>query len=277
MERRSFKGELLLVLSALLWSSGGLFIKMIPNLNGFVINGLRSLVAFLCLLAIRRKMPTINKTTVSAGIALAVCMTFFVVANKYTTAANAIVMQDIAPIYVLVISSIASRRLPKLSQVVIMLAAVFGIVLIFMDEMSANNIFGNLLGMMAGLGFALVFLINSRKDACPLSATTIGFFISFVVSIPWLFNIGNFETSYILPIIGLGLVQQALPYLIFAVGIKTVAPTTASMIALLEALLNPVWVFMFVGEAPGVTGFIGFFVVLIAITLNIFLGEKKAV
>lgn len=276
MEKKSFKGEILLIITAIMWSCGGLFIKMLPDLNGFVINGLRSFVALIALFVIGRRFPKFNKTIFFAGVAHCLCTTFFVLANKYTTSANAIVMQNTAPIFVLIMTAISTRRLPKLAEVLILLSAFTGIVFIFLSEIDGGNIFGNVLGILAGLSFAFVFFLNGRKEADAHSSSMIGFFMSFVIGIPFYFSIESFGMTEIMPLLGLGVLQLGIPYALFSIGVKFTTPTTASIIALIEAILNPVWVFVFIGEAPNAFGILGFIIVLTAVICKIVYERKQS-
>ena len=273
--KKSYKGEILLVIAAIMWSTGGLFIKMLPDLSGIVINGLRSLIAFFALLIIGRRVPKFNKTIVLAGIAQCACLTFYVVANKYTTSANAIVMQNTAPIFVLIMMSISLKKMPKFTEIAILGIAFVGIIFIFMDQMSGGGVLGNILGICAGISIATMFFLNGRKDADAHASCTIGFFLSFVMSIPFLFQIETFGVSEIMPLLGLGIIQLGVPYYIFSIGVKTTVPTTVSIIALIEAILNPIWVFLLVGEAPGIFGIIGFVMVLTCVVANILYEKNK--
>ncbi len=272
---KSYKGELLLVIAAIMWSTGGLFIKMLPDLSGIVINGLRSFIAFFALLIIGGKIPKFNKTIVMAGIAQCACLTFYVMANKYTTSANAIVMQNTAPIFVMIMMSIALKKMPKLIEIGILLIAFSGIVFIFMDQMNGGGILGNILGVLAGISIATMFFLNGRKDADAHASSTLGFFLSFIIAIPFYFQIEVFGPSEIMPLLGLGIIQLGIPYYIFSIGVKTTTPTTVSFIALIEAILNPIWVFFLVGELPGVFGIIGFVMVLACVIANIMYEKNK--
>ncbi|MEG2116665.1 MAG: DMT family transporter, partial [Clostridia bacterium] len=273
--KKSFKGEIYLIITAIMWSSGGLLIKLLPDLNGFVINGLRSIVALLVLFIIGGRFPKFNKTIICAGVAHGLCATFFVVANKYTTSANAIVMQNTAPIILLIITAISTRKMPKMAEILILLSAFVGIILIFFDQIGGGNLIGNILGILAGVSFATMFYFNGKKDADAHSSSMIGFFLSFIIGIPFYFSIETFGMSEILPLLGLGIFQLGIPYLFFSIGVKLTTPTTASIIALIEAILNPVWVFVFVGEAPGVFGIIGFFIVIVAVVVKILYDRKS--
>ena len=274
--QKSYKGEILLIISAIMWSTGGLFIKMLPDLSGIVINGLRSLIAFFALLIIGGKIPKFNKTIVMAGIAQCACLTFYVMANKYTTSANAIVMQNTAPIFVLIMMSISLKKFPKFAEIAILAVAFLGIIFIFMDQMDGGGIIGNVLGIFAGISIATMFFLNGRKDADAHASSTLGFLLGFLIAIPFYFQIESFGMTEIMPLLGLGIIQLGIPYYIFSIGVKTTLPTTVSIIALIEAILNPIWVFLLVGEAPGIFGMIGFVMVLTCVVANILYEKNKS-
>ncbi len=268
------KGVIALLFTTLLWSTGGLFIKLLPNLSALSINGLRNIIAALTVLIILRRKPKFTKSTILGGICLAVVSTFFVYANKLTTSANAIVMQDTAPIFVLIFSIIFYKRKPKLSQIVVMLITFLGIILVFSDQLSTTGMIGNIFALIAGIGFAGVYIINSMDDASPMDASFIGMIISFIIAIPSIFSIQNFEIVNVFPLLGLGVFQIGLAYSIFSYGIVRCESLTASIIGIFEAILNPIWVMIFVGEIPGIIGIIGFFIVILGVSLNIYIGKK---
>ena len=119
------KGNLYILLTAILWSTGGILIKFVPG-NAIAINGARSLIAFLFFWIYRRNIKlNLNKIIITAAICLTMTNTLFVAANKLTTAANAIVLQYMAPIFVLIWDSIYRKKAPSRKQIGIV-AMAFG-------------------------------------------------------------------------------------------------------------------------------------------------------
>lgn len=274
MEKRSYRGELLILLTTLLWSTGGLFIKLLPNLNAFALNGLRSGIALIVIMLIFKRFPKFNKYSILGGLAMFSVTTLFVIANKMTTAANAIVLQNTSPIFVLIWASIQKKKLPAFAEILVLTIAFFGIVLVFIDKLDTGNLIGNIIAVLSGVAFSFVFFVNAQKEADPESSSMLGSLLAFVVGIPFYFQITQFGINEILPILGLGIFQFGLPYGLFAIGIKTTNATTASIITLIEAVLNPIWVFLIIHEAPGIIGIIGGIVVIGAVILKVYYERK---
>lgn len=265
------KGNLYILLAAIFWSTGGILIKYIPW-NAMTINGIRSALAIIFFIIIRRGFHIkCNKTIILAALCLSLNTTLYVFANKLTTAANAIVLQYMSPIFVLVFSCIKERKLPTKRQTMIVGMAFIGMVLFFFDRLDAGRFLGNMLAIIAGVCFAGVFFVNSLPDASSDDSSMIGFLISFLIAIPFYrAEYMSFQISAVVAIIVLGFVQIGLAYYMFGKGSKLTNPVSSSLISLLEAVLNPIWVLLFYGEQPGVWSIVGGMLILGAIAWNIY-------
>ena len=263
------KGNLYILLTALLWSIGGLLIKYIPG-NAVAINGARSLIAVVFFWLYKRSIKIrVNRYVISAAVCLVMTNLLYVMANKLTTAANAIVLQYMAPIFVLIWDCIYRKKAPKKQQCGIVLMALAGMVLFFFDQLDGGHLLGNILAIGAGLAFSGVFFINSLPEASSEDASMLAFLASFVISIPFLGDVWKMDQRAIIALLALGIFQVGLAYILFAKGTKLTSPVSASLIGLLEAILNPVWVFLFYGEKVGKFALVGAAVILLAVVLNI--------
>ena len=263
------KGNLYILLTALLWSTGGLLIKYIPG-NAVAINGARSLIAVVFFWLYKRSIKIrVNRYVISAAVCLVMTNLLYVMANKLTTAANAIVLQYMAPIFVLIWDCIYRKKAPKKQQCGIVLMALAGMVLFFFDQLDGGHLLGNILAIGAGLTFSGVFFINSLPEASSEDASMLAFLASFVISIPFLGDVWKMDQRAIIALLALGIFQVGLAYILFAKGTKLTSPVSASLIGLLEAILNPVWVFLFYGEKVGKFALVGALVILLAVVLNI--------
>lgn len=270
------KGNFYILLTAFLWSTGGLLIKYIPG-NPVAINGARSLIALLFFFCYKRSIRIkFNRYIVSAAVCLVLTNTLYVIANKMTTAANAIVLQYTAPLFVLIWDCIYRRKMPKKQQCLVVVMAFAGMILFFFDQLDGGQILGNLIAIGAGLSFSGVFFINSLPEASSEDASMLAFFLSFVISIPFLGEVWQMDGRAIGALIVLGVFQVGLAYVLFAKGAKLTSPVSASLIGLLEAILNPLWVFLFYGEKVGRFALIGAAVILLAVILNSVTGKEKA-
>lgn len=263
------KGNLYILLTALLWSTGGLLIKYIPG-NAVAINGARSLIAVAFFWLYKRSIKIrVNRYVISAAVCLVMTNLLYVMANKLTTAANAIVLQYMAPIFVLIWDCIYRKKAPKKQQCGIVLMALAGMVLFFFDQLDGGHLLGNILAIGAGLAFSGVFFINSLPEASSEDASMLAFLASFVISIPFLGDVWQMDQRAVIALLALGIFQVGLAYILFAKGTKLTSPVSASLIGLLEAILNPVWVFLFYGEKVGKFALVGALVILLAVVLNI--------
>lgn len=270
------KGNLYILITAILWSTGGLFIKYVPG-HPVAINGLRSLVALIFFCLYRRTVKIKwNKLIVSAALCLVLTNTLFVVANKLTTAANAIILEYTAPIFVLIWDCIYRRKAPKKKQCLVVLMAFSGMILFFFDRLQGGQLLGNLVAICAGLTFSGVFFINSLPEASSPDSSMLAFFLSFLISIPFLGDVHMLDTVAVLALLGLGIFQVGLAYVLFAKGTKLTSPVSASLIGLMEAILNPIWVYLVFGEAIGKYALAGSGIILLAVVLNTIWSAKEA-
>lgn len=270
----SKRGNLYILMTAILWSTGGILIKFVSG-NAIAINGARSLVAFLFFCIYRRQIRIRrNKVIWAAAICLMLTNTLFVFANQLTTAANAIVLQYMAPFFVLLYDCIYRKKLPKKQQVGIILAAFLGMVLFFFDQLDGGKLAGNFLAVFAGVCFAGVFFFNSLPDSSGEDASMLGCLLSAVIAIPLYGDFLPIDNKSLAAVLLLGIFQVGLAYVLFSKGSKLTTAVNASIISLLEALLNPLWVFLFSGEKISRYALMGGCIILLSVVCNILLQNK---
>lgn len=271
MQKRK-KAMLLMALCAVMWSIGGIFIKLI-SWHPLLIAGARSTIsaAVLAVYMIYTKTPVkFCKYSFGAGIGLSASAIFFVISNKLTTAANAIVLQYAAPVFILLMTAFLLKQRLKKKEILVVACAMAGIVLFFFDQLSPGNILGNIFAIFAGIFLALMFVmvgLGGEDDSIRMSGILFAHCIAAVIGLP----IGMLGTSSvngmeILYVVILGIFQLGIPYVLYAVASKDCPPLACSLIGMLEPLLNPVWVAIFVGEMPGAFAFIGGAVIIIVVT-----------
>ncbi|MDR3587144.1 MAG: DMT family transporter [Desulfosporosinus sp.] len=266
--RERHKALLLLVATAILWSLGGLLIKSV-NSNPLAIAGIRSAIAIIVLLLVLKKPKfTWSFAQIGAALAYAATTILFVTATKITTAANAIFLQSTAPIYVALLSAWLLKEKIKLQDWITVLIVMSGMVLFFLDNLSTTGIFGNVIAAMSGISFALfAIFMRMQKDGSPLESILLGNLITAAIGLPFLSHSMPNASGWICLVI-LGVVQLGIPYILYSKAIVHVTALEAILIPVIEPLLNPVWVFLMLGEAPGPLALIGGLIVLIAITVR---------
>ncbi|MDO4393088.1 MAG: DMT family transporter [Bacillota bacterium] len=257
------KAMLLMVITAIMWSIGGIFIKLI-SWNPLMIAGTRSLISASILggYMLYKRIPfKLCKASLGAGIGLSASAIFFVIANKLTTAANAIVLQYSAPVFILILSAVFLHKRLKRREITTVAITMCGIVLFFFDQLSPGNILGNILGVLAGVFLALMFVSmgeGGKDDSIRMSGILMAHLIAAIIGMP----IGSLLTTSvtgkeILYVVILGVFQLGIPYVLYAIASRDCPPLACSLIGMLEPLFNPVWVAIFIGEMPGTFALIG--------------------
>ncbi|MDF2631556.1 MAG: family transporter [Caproiciproducens sp.] len=261
---------LLMVICASLWSIAGIFIKLIPW-NPLVIAGFRSLIsAFVVLVFMHAAKMRIkfNRFSIVSGIFIAGTFFAFVSANKMTTAANAIVLQFTSPIFILIISAIVFHQRFHKADLITVIVTLSGISLFFFDKLGTGSLFGNLMGILAGFFMAGMYIITGRADEdSRMSGILFGHVLTAIIGVPMMFVFPTpITTAALLSVLALGVVQLGIPYVLYGLAVKNCPPLACSLIGAIEPLLNPVWVFIFNGEAPGMYALFGGVIVISAVT-----------
>ncbi len=264
------KAVLQMALCAIMWSTAGILIKLIPW-HGMVISGARSLVAagvFVVYLLITKQKWLLSRRTLSIAVVMCLTYTSFIMANKFTTAANAIVMQYTGPVFILAYGAVVKKQKFHPFDYGVVALTLFGIALFFFDQLTSSNILGNVLGLLAGVGFGATFLVNAGTDnRTRMNGLLQGQLLTALVGLPLaFFNPTPITVPAIAAIVALGVFQLGIPYVLFGLALRFCPALTCSILAALEPLLNPVWVAIFTGEAPGAFALVGGAVVVISIT-----------
>ncbi len=256
----------MLVATAVLWSLGGVLIKWV-DWHPVAIAGTRSLIgAVLIGIAFRRELRfTWSLDQIGAALAYAGTVVLFVIANKLTTAANAILLQYTAPIYVVLFSpwflgERASRR-----DGLVLLTMMGGMVLFFLDELTLDGYLGNGIALLSGLCFAwLTLFLRRQKNGSALPSLLLGNLLAGMIGLPFMFE-SLPDLSGWMGLLLLGVVQLGLPYILYALALRHVMAVEGILIPMIEPVLNPVWVFLMMGETPSPWAIVGGAIILGAV------------
>ena len=269
---RQTNGTLFVAVSALLYSIGGLCIKLIPW-NGLSINGARTAIALLVIggyMLLVRHPLRFNRWILLGAITVSVTNTLFSVANKMTTATNAIVLQFTVPIFVMLFSMLFFGKRPQRIDVIACVVVFGGIVFFFLDSLEMGGGIGNLLALISGVTYAGVFLLREMPNSDAISSVFWGDVLSAITGLPFLFQETQFTTTAWISLIVMGLFQVGLAYVFLCIGLQTTPPVTASLITGIEPVLNPILVAVFYKEQMGRFALIGAAIVILAvITYNV--------
>lgn len=260
----------LLICAALGWSLAGILFKLVewPPLAAA---GGRALVAALFLLAVRGRHLRFTWSPLQLGIAVAyaTCTVLFVVANKLTTAANAILLQYTAPMWVALLGAwLLDERATRADWLTIA-ASFVGMALFLFDGLRLNNLAGILVAIASGTAFAAtVMLFRKQKDESPVEPIILGNALAFLVGVPAMLSAGPPSTQSSITLLVLGTVQLGFPYLLYARALRHVTALEAVLLPIIEPILNPIWVMLFFHERPTPIALLGGTIVIGAIAIR---------
>ena len=260
------RGVLLVLGAALLWSTAGLGIKAIDDPPLKVVF-FRSAIAAVALLLHFR--PWVRRLTPGflAGIGCyAACLVSFVTATKWTTAANAIFLQYTGIIWVLLLSPLVLKEPLRGRDVAAIAVAFVGMALFFVGKFDPRGRAGDAVALLSGLFFAgLVLSLRRERGIGAQAVVAWGNVLTAAAVLPFVASDLTLTTRSVAVYLFLGVFQLAGAYALFVRGIRHVTAAQASLVGMLEPIANPIWVFLFLGERPGLTSIAGGLVVLGAI------------
>ena len=265
-ERR--KAILFLILAAILWSTAGAFVKALDWGPVSILAGRGLFTTMLFLLYMRRLPRKVTRwTLLAAGCSLATQF-LFVTSTKLTTAANAIFLQFTAPIYVVLLAYWLLREKPSRLDWIAMGLIFLGLLLFFGDQLSPEGFYGNLLAVLSGVTSAIMMVsFRAQKDSSPEDSVLIASLVITIFGFPVLLR-ENWTITNWLTVAYLGVFQIGLAFILFTRSIKHIPALEANLIGTLEPVLNPVWVFLFLGESMGKSALLGGLVVLTGVLVS---------
>jgi drug/metabolite transporter (DMT)-like permease len=260
---------LLLVLAGALWSLGGLLIKSIPW-SPLAISGLRGGIAALVIYLFNRKNRlTLSKSKIIAACCYALVVTLFVLANKLTTAGNAILLQYTAPVYVALFGYMFLGEKSSLIDWVTIVILLAGLALFFFDDLTLDGFTGNIFAILSGMSFAaLTLLLRKQKDDSPSDSVLLGNILTLIIGLPFIVTGLSLELKPVILILVLGIFQLGIPYILYTTAIKYVTALDAIIFPIIEPILNPILVFLILGETLGNWSILGGAMVLGGVILR---------
>jgi drug/metabolite transporter, DME family len=270
---------LFVLAAALLWSTGGLFIKW-TSLSGLELSCFRSFFALLTVaLFTRHEGFGLNGITAAAAVLYAVLVILFVMATKQTTAANAIFLQYTAPVYLLILEPVVYKEKFRKRDLVTVLVCVGGMALFFVGQLRPQDVSGNLMALASGFCFALYFLSLRHPKARAVnraSSVIYGNLLCVMVAAPWgLAAVSRVGSHDLFSVMYLGVVQLGISYTLFTVGMtRGVRSLDAGIVCYIEPVLNPVWVFLVLGERPSRWALLGGAIIITAVIIHMLLDAR---
>ena len=244
------KPVLFVFLASVCFSTGGLLIKLIPW-SALAINGARNLIGSavigIYLLAAKHRL-VFSRRVFAGALSMIGVTTLFAAANKLTTAANTIVLQYTAPVFVILFMMAIYRQKPGKADLLACFLVLLGVVLFFVDGIRAGNLWGNALAVLSGVCYAGVFMMNTGKNADPISSCFLGQLAAGIILAPLCFGETDFQPRTLAAVAALGAVQVGGAYVLLSIGIRHTPPVAASLAAGMEPILNPLLAAAFYGE-----------------------------
>ena len=272
------KGILFAAIAATSFSMGGLLVKLIPWGALSIISG-RCVFSSLFIVAFfifNKQKLVINKTTIFGAVLVMLNMVTYVLANKLTTAANTIVLEYTAPVYIIIFNMIFLKQKPTKLKIFTVLFVLIGIVLVMAGSIGVGGMLGNVVAAMNGVIYALSMMNNDFEGGDSVSSTLMGHLMCMLVGLPSLINETNFSTNVLVYIVILGIFQAGLGYLMMALSTKYTDPLTVSLVAYIEPILNPIWVLVFYNEKISLLSVIGIVTVLSTIFIYTYRNNKNS-
>jgi drug/metabolite transporter, DME family len=271
----------LVLVAALLWSTGGLFIKW-TELSAFELTFGRSLLAALVVASFtRREGFGINGMTILTALLYAALLILFVVATKLTTAANAIFLQYTAPIYVLILEPLFYKEKFRRADLITVAACIIGMSLFFVGKLRPQDVSGNLTALASGLCFAFYILLLRHPHSQRVnraSSVIYGNLLLVIMTAPvGLAALGHLSMRDAGIVLYLGVFQIGLAYTFFTLGMaRGVRSLDASIVGYIEPVLNPIWVFIFLKERPTNWALIGGSIIIAAVASHTIWGARRS-
>lgn len=260
----------MLLAAACMWSLGGVLIKLV-TWHPVAIAGMRSLIGAVLIGILLRTQLRFSWSWIELGAALAYAGTvvLFVIANKLTSAANAIFLQYTAPLYVILFSPVFLGEKAQRRDWLTLLIMLGGMLLFFIDELTADGYLGNVIALLSGLCFAwLTLLLRRQKDGSALPSLFLGNALAAIIGLPFILTSQMPDSSSWIGLILLGVVQLGLPYILYALALRHIHAIEGILIPMAEPVLNPIWVFLIIGEQPTLHTILGGAIILGAVVFR---------
>lgn len=275
MDRDRIKAIIYIVIAATLLSTGGIILKYV-DMNPMAIASSRGIIsAMVVWLYLRKPNFTFSKPQVIGAFSYAMMVTGFIVANKLTTATNAVVLQFTAPIWILILGVWFLKEKIHWYDIVAIFIVSAGMVLFFIDDVGGGTLLGNLVAIFSGLALAGSTIgMRLQKEGSPVETTLLGHIITVIIGLPFLFS-ANFTFTNIVGILLLGVFQLGIAYILYATAVKHLTALEVILIMFLEPILNPIWVMLIHGERPTKFSLIGGSIIIVTVAIRSILVSKN--
>ena len=257
-----------------------MFIKW-TSITGLALSFGRSLTAAITVtLFTRHEGFGLNRVTAAASLLYAALLILFVLATKQTTAANAIFLQYTAPAYLLLLEPAFYKEKFRLRDLYTVAACIVGMSLFFVGKLRPQDVTGNLLALASGVCFAFYVLLlrhsQSRKVNRASSVIYGNLLVVLIAAPAGLAALPLMTRLDLWSVVYLGVVQIGLAYTLFTIAMaRGVRSLDAGIIGYIEPVLNPIWVFLVIGERPSNWALLGGSIIILAVVAHMLVDARE--
>lgn len=256
----------LLVATAVLWSFGGLLIKLVNWHPAAIAGGRSAIAALLFFFILGRPTLKMTRSQWAAAFAYAATVILFVFATRLTTAANAILLQYASPVYTILLSAWILKEKSSIIDWGAIFFILGGMVLFFIDGFEMGHVLGNVLAILSGVSFALmVVFLRKQKQSSTWEPIFWGNVLTAFAGLAFMTEPYP-DLTGIVSLLALGIFQLGLSYILYTIAIRRVTAVEATLVPVIEPVLNPVWAFLGLGELPGAWALVGGILVLLTVS-----------
>ena len=274
------RGLFYVLLGAIAFSLGGLFVKLIPwapvstNAGRCIFS---SLIIFLYIRFSGRRI-IINRTVVLGAVFVASMVLCYVASMKMTSAANAIVLEYTAPVLIVLFEAVLFHKKPEKLDLTVCFIVFFGIVLVVSGASASSSLLGDGIALLSGVFYALTIMLNDFEGGDSLSSVLLGHMMTVIIGLPFILKETDFSMNTLLLVAALGIFQAGAGYTLLTVGLRHCDALSGSLVASIEPVLNPILVAVFYGEYVSWRAIIGAVIVISTICIyNVIRMKKKSV
>ncbi|MBQ6334506.1 MAG: DMT family transporter [Erysipelotrichaceae bacterium] len=271
-------GLVYVLLGAIAFSLGGVFVKLIPW-EPLAINGGRCIFSSLIIYAYIRisgHKLVFNKTVVAGGLCVAAMLICYVASMKMTSAANGIVLEYTAPIFIIIFEAFIFKKKPSRLDILVCLAVFIGICIVVSEGLGQGKLAGDMIALLSGVFYAFTIMLNDFETGDSLSSVLLGHVLTVFIGLPAVISQADHSIGVLLLVACLGIFQAGAGYTLLTVGLKKCEPLAGSLVASIEPVLNPILVALFYGEYVGIRTIVGAFIVIVSIALYNIISLKRS-
>ena len=278
--KKENEGIFLVLLGAIAFSLGGLFVKLIPW-SAISTNAGRCIFSSLMIYTYCRisgHQIVVNKTVLMGAVFVASMLLCYVASMKMTSAASAIVLEYTAPIFIIIFEALFFHKKAGKMDLLVCIIVLAGIILVVSGGSKSSTFIGDMVALLSGIFYAFVIMLNDFKDGDSLSSVLFGHMLTVLIGIPFILKETDFSMHTLMLVAALGIFQAGAGYTLMTVGLRHCDPLPGSLVASIEPVLNPILVAVFYGEQIGTRALIGAVIVIVSICVyNILMMKKERV